>query len=106
MPTQALTTVTISAIAGILLSLLFSYVPHLKDWFDEQTGTTKRLIMLASLVAAAAGALALNCGTIAGHPILPGASLCTETTIVDAVSAFIAALVANQSAYQLAPAKP
>ena len=98
MSTHALTADTLSAFAGILLSLVFSYVPKVKDWFTKQSGTTKRLILLASLAVIAAGALALNC-----NGLLPGAAQCTQAGAYDVAAAFIAALVANQAAYQLAP---
>jgi putative flippase GtrA len=103
MSVHSLTTDTISAVAAILLSLLFSYVPNVKDWFAKQPGTTKRLVVLGSLALAAAGGLALSCGSLNGVMLVPGATACTETNLVDVVSAFIAALVANQSAYSFAP---
>ncbi len=34
----------LGAIAGVILSLLFSYVPGLSDWFSALPATTKRLI--------------------------------------------------------------
>jgi putative flippase GtrA len=98
MTIHSLTTDTISAVAAIILSLVFSYVPKVKDWFAVQPGTTKRLVVLASLAAAAGGGLALSCTSL-----IPGAVACTQTNIVDVVSAFIAALVANQSAYSFQP---
>jgi hypothetical protein len=98
MTTNTLTAATISAVAGIVLSLAFSYVPGLSHWFDAQTGTTKRLVVLASLVVVTAGALAIGC-----TGILPSSTVCTTATITDAIAAFIAALVASQSAYTFQP---
>jgi multisubunit Na+/H+ antiporter MnhB subunit len=98
MTTNTLTAATISAVAGIVLSLAFNYVPGLNQWFQAQTGTIKRLVMLASLILVTAGALALGCTAI-----LPTNTACSTTTITDAITAFIAALVANQSAYTFQP---
>lgn len=38
---------------GIVISLGFSYVPKLKDWFDKLSPDYKRLVMLGSLAAIA-----------------------------------------------------
>ena len=51
----------LSAAAGVLLSLAFSYLPGLNGWFASLEGTHKRLVMLAALVLVAAGAFALSC---------------------------------------------
>ena len=51
----------LSATAGVLLSLAFSYVPGLSGWFASLEGTHKRLVMLAALVIVSAGAFALSC---------------------------------------------
>ena len=40
----------LSAAAGVLLSLAFSYLPGLNGWFSSLDGTHKRLVMLAALV--------------------------------------------------------
>jgi len=47
----------LSAVAGVLLSLLFSYIPGASDWFAALDGTRKRLVMLGALVLVAAGSL-------------------------------------------------
>jgi len=50
---------SISTAAAIVLSLLFSYVPGLSNWYGTQDPVHKRLIMLGLLVAVAAGSFAL-----------------------------------------------
>jgi multisubunit Na+/H+ antiporter MnhB subunit len=103
MTTNTLTAGTISAVAGIVLSLALSYVPGLNQWFDKQTGTTKRLVVLACLVVVTAGALTLGCTAILPSNSWATPATCSTATITDAIAAFIAALVSSQSAYQLQP---
>ena len=43
----------LASIAGIVLSLLFSYIPGLKDAYDGLDGDYKRLVMGLSLVVVA-----------------------------------------------------
>ncbi len=97
---------TISTAAGALLSLLFSYCPGLSGWFaglgeaGQDGGTRKRLVMLALLVLAALGALALSC---AGLPA-PGAEVdCSRAGVWELAQALAAAVVANQGVYALSP---
>jgi hypothetical protein len=87
----------ISMIAGILLSLLFSYVPGASDWYGALDGVRKRLVMLVLLFLAAAGAFALSCAGIYDYVA------CSQAGAVQAVEAFIAAVIANQTTYLVAP---
>ena len=85
------------AIAGIILSLAFSYVPGLDVKFAALEGVHKRLVMLGSILLAAAGAFGLSC---AG---LLDASTCDQAGAWGLVQLFIFAAIANQSAYMLSP---
>lgn len=88
---------TIAAVAGILLSLLFSYVPGARDWFDGLEGTHKRLVMLGLLAVASIGIFTLGCaGIVEGLP-------CTQDGAVGVLKLFIAAMVTNQATYSFAP---
>lgn len=87
----------LSMIAGILLSLLFSYVPGASDWYGALDGVRKRLVMLGLLFIAAAGAFALSCAGIYDF------AACDQAGAVQAVEAFIAALIANQTTYLVSP---
>jgi hypothetical protein len=84
----------LSAIAGVLLSLAFSYIPGLSDWYDKQTPVNKRLIMLGLLVLATAGMLAYQCR---------GDGACYSAGLEPAIMAFVAAAVANQTTFLLSP---
>jgi len=86
----------LSAIAGIILSLAFSYIPGVSDWFVALDGAYKRLIMAALLLIVAAGAFALGCTGVLDTVE------CSRDGALGLVSAYISALIANQSAYQIA----
>jgi hypothetical protein len=87
----------LAAIAGLVLSLVFSYTPGLKDLFDKLDATQKRLVMAGLLVIVAAGAFGLSCAKVLA------VVTCDKTGALGLVSAFIAALVANQAAFQISP---
>ena len=86
---------TLSAVAGILLSLAFSYIPGLSDWYQALNGVYKRLVMLACLLLVSLGAFGLSCS---GWWAFVS---CDRAGIVGLIEAFIMAVVANQSAYPL-----
>ena len=88
---------SLAMIAGVVLSLLFSYVPGLRAWFDQFVPEAKRLIMLVLLGLTTGAAFGLACaGIITGLA-------CTRAGVVDVVWAFILAAIANQSAYSISP---
>lgn len=87
----------LGAIAGVLLSLAFSYIPGLSDKFGAQPATTKRLVMAGLLLIVAIGSLALSCANVVVTVE------CTQAGVISLVNTFIAALVANQAAYMIAP---
>ncbi len=89
-----MTATQLASIAGLILSLAFSYIPGLSDLFAKQDGTRKRLIMAGLILLSAAGALAYKCA---------GLSECYTANLNEYVQAFIAALVANQAAYLVSP---
>ena len=62
---------SLSTAAAILLSLLFSYVPGLSDWYGNLDPVRKRLIMLGMLIAVALGSLALACAGWSESPGIP-----------------------------------
>lgn len=91
-----MTSEQISALAGVVLSLAFSYVPGLSDWFGELRSEYKRLLMAGLMLVVAAAAYGLTC---AGW--LETAIVCDEAGVMALVWAYIAALVANQATYTL-----
>lgn len=98
----------LSAIAGSLLSLLFSYVPGLSTWYDKlgydvagnyDDGLKKRLVMLGLLFLVAAGAMGLSC---AGWGADFGLSLsCDRAGVSGLLNALLLGVMANQSTYSI-----
>lgn len=89
----------LGAVAGVVLSLAFSYIPGLSDRFAQLEPTIKRLVMAALLLAVAVVALALSCAQ------LVITVECSQQGLIGLVNTFIAALVANQAAYLISPQK-
>jgi hypothetical protein len=92
-----MTSEQLGAVAGVALSLLFSYVPGLRDKFGELDSTRKSLAMAAMLLVVSLGALGLSCASVVN------VIECSQSGVVQLVSVFISALVANQATYVLSP---
>jgi hypothetical protein len=86
----------ISSVAGIVLSLAFTFVPGLSQWYDPLEKSKKQLIMLGALALVTAGAIVLACVGWFNSP-----ATCDQVGIEQAVTAFFLAAVANQTAYKL-----
>ena len=96
-----MTTETLVMVAGVILSLGFSYIPGLKEKFDLLTGIGKRLVMLCLLVLAAGGSYGLAC---AGWGSGLGLALvCDQAGALGLVKVLIMAIMANQGAYLITP---
>ena len=91
----------LSSIAGIILSLLFSYIPGLSSWYDTLTATYKRLVMLALLAVTSLSAFGLAC--LGWLPYFNLNLACDQKGGVELLMAFVLALVANQSTYLITP---
>ena len=90
----------LASVAGIVLSLAFSYIPGLADWYAALDSAKKRLVMLSIVVAIAASAFGLTCAKI----VLTGVTVtCDQAGAVALVQNVIAALVANQATFLLTP---
>jgi hypothetical protein len=87
----------LAAIAGIVLSLAFSYIPGLSQWYDTLDGDHKRLIMLGSLFVVAGGALGLSCIN------LLAVFACTWAGAWQALLLFLSAAIANQMTFLVSP---
>ncbi|MEW5870717.1 MAG: hypothetical protein AB1894_15700 [Chloroflexota bacterium] len=92
-----MTTQIIIDLAAAILSLLASYLPGFSDWFDQQTPTLKRLIMLGLLLLVVVLTFAAACASL------------TETVTCDQPGAwgllrlFFDALIINQATYLISP---
>ena len=88
----------IVSIAGVVLSLLFSYIPGLRTWFAALVAETKQLIMLGLLVLVTGAIYALGC-----YGILDTGIACGKEGVVSLVFMLIAGVVSNQAAYLISP---
>lgn len=95
----------LGAFAGILLSLIFAYVPGAKTWYNAKTGEQRALIMLGLLLLVTLGIFGLSC---VAPTYLPFAVACTQAGAWELLFVFVAALVANQGTFLVAvdPFKP
>ncbi len=91
----------LALVAGSVLSLLFSYIPGLNTGFAALGSEVKRLIMVGLLLGVAAAVYGLSC---AGFGSAIGVEIaCNQEGLVAVVTAFVLAVVANQSAYAITP---
>lgn len=96
-----MTTLELTTYASIVLSLVFSYVPSLSDWYAVQSATNKRLVMLAALVVVTLGAFGISCTPLAVTLGLTVA--CTTAGAYALIPAFVAAVIANQATFVISP---
>lgn len=96
------------AIAGVLLSLLFAYVPGASEWFEGlgydadgnyDNGTRKRLVMLAFLVVVAGAGFGMACAGFAADFKL--SLTCDRAGATGLVWALVEAIMFNQGTYTL-----
>jgi peptidoglycan/LPS O-acetylase OafA/YrhL len=92
-----LTAEQLAVIAGIVLSLLFSYIPGVRAKYEPQPPEVKRLIMLALLAVVALGVFGLSCTGYYSW------ATCDQQGAIKLGEIFFAALVANQAAYLISP---
>jgi hypothetical protein len=91
----------LAAIAAAILSLLFSYVPGFKSWYQPLETTYKRLVMLALVCLSAAGVFGLAC---AGWGDQLNLNLtCSPESALGMVSTLLGALAANQAVFLISP---
>lgn len=91
----------LSGIAGVVLSLAFSYIPGVKTWYDSLTGDMKRGVMALALLVVAGAIFGLACAEVSGLILVT----CDQAGALEIVKAFIYALMANQATYLLTPRK-
>lgn len=93
----------LSAIAGVVISLAFFYIPGLNSWYAALPGDRKRLVMLGALLIAALGVYLLACSPYAGQFNIP--ITCDDSGWIALLKAFVAAAIANQTTFLIAPAR-
>ena len=85
--------------AGILISVAVSYVPGLADKYAALDGTQNRLVMLLALILAAALVYGLSCANVLA------VITCSQRDLVGLVRTVVLAVIANQAAYLITPAR-
>jgi len=95
---MTITPVVLASIAGVVLSLAFSYIPGLNVKFAALEPTVKRLIMLGLLAVVAGAVFGLGC-----VHILVVQLTCDQAGAVQLVFIFISAVMANQAAFVITP---
>ncbi len=96
-----MTAETLTAIAGSILSLAFSYLPGLKSWYGTLDGSAKRLVMLVLLALTTLSLYALACTPYA--ELLQIDTTCDASGAVALLRLLLSALIANQAVYSLTP---
>ena len=96
------------AIAGVLLSLLFSYIPGASEWYEKlgydaagnyDDGVQKRLVMLGFLVLVAAAGFGMACAGFAADFKL--GLTCDRVGATGLVWALVEAIMFNQGTHTL-----
>jgi hypothetical protein len=90
----------LAGLAGAILSILFSYIPGLNTWYAKLSKQYQRLIMLASLVYAAGVIYGLSCANILNY------ITCDKAGLIGLGKVLVAAIVVNQSIYQITVKTP
>jgi hypothetical protein len=90
----------ISGVAGILLSLGFSYIPSFSEWYYSITKQLRGLVMVGFMALVAVVVWLLSC--YVGY----GFVQCTTNGAKVLIEAFVSALLLNQATYQVTPESP
>ena len=94
---------SLSLVAGTVLSLTFSYIPGVRNWFIGFDAVIKRLIMLALLALTTGVVYGLSC---LGWGFEWGITLsCDRSGLLGLIEQFVIAIIANQSIFAISPHK-
>lgn len=90
----------LASAAGILLSLIFTYIPGLNRKFAAWDPSYQRLVMIGALAVIAGGAFGLSCAKLFAGTI---PVVCTDKGAQDLVITFVLSVIANQATYSISP---
>ena len=88
----------LALIAGAVLSLAFSYIPGLSNWYGKLDAIAKRLVMLGLLVVTAGAVFGIACWGIVETGVT-----CDQAGALGMVRALIAAMIANKATFLISP---
>ncbi len=91
--TEPITAESLALVTGAILSLCFSYIPGLKDWFDPLENKYKQAIMGGLLIVVAFAIYGLSCASVLNY------FTCDKTGLMQVINILVMALIANQSVY-------
>lgn len=92
-----MTTEELVAIVGVILAILFAYVPGFANWFNPLGAEVKRLIMAGMLIVVGGVIFGLSCANV----LLKVA--CDFEGAWGLIIAILAGIVANQSLFAILP---
>lgn len=87
----------LSRVVGVVISLMFAYVPGLSDWYEAQDGTKKRFVMLAALLIACLAIFGASCAGWTDQ------IACTQQGASGMLRIAFDVVMANQATYLLTP---
>ena len=90
----------ISAGVGVILSLIFSYIPPLAQWYYGIDEKYRGLVMVGLTILSALGIFGLSCTGLFNWVA------CTKAGALDLVKAVLIILGSNQIAYMVSPESP
>lgn len=88
----------LAMVGGVILSLLFSYIPKFNEWYAALATTKKSLIMAACILLISLAVYAATCLKIFDFGIA-----CGTNGVIELVRIFVLTLIANQGTYVLSP---
>ena len=88
---------SLALLVGLILSLVFSYVPGFADWYNAKNPDAKRAIMLVFIFLTTIVIFMLAC-----FNVLTGVA-CTQQGFLALVQIFFAVLIANQTVDRISP---
>lgn len=94
-----LTPELLAGIAGVALSLALSYIPGLNSRYAGLSEDVKKFIMLLLLAAVSLGVFGVSCAPLLGLVFVE----CSSGGVVQVLTVFIAALIANQGVHRVSP---
>ena len=98
-----MTQAQLALLVGGVLSLAFTFVPFLKDWFDKRTSSERAQVMAILIVAVGIAITALSCANILTD--IPCTREGVKEFLLGAVVNSLFALSANQATHQITKEK-
>ncbi len=94
-----MTSTILAGLGGLVLSLLFSYLPGLQPWYSKLPSQTQSLIMLGCVLVVALIAFGLSCAK------LEEAVTCSTEGLYGLLKLVAAAAISNVTTYVFSPQK-